>query len=206
MAICKAAVTLHGINEILLHNGQTADPRNKFAKDLKAVSGKRKKTDADHDQMAKIEWTAGLYIGTINGRTTTTVPAHVLESVMIAGAKKSKRGPSCKSGVFIDQDADLDFRGKPSGDMTSQEFEDALHKLYKDGFHHLTTGVKVGTSRVMRTRPKFSNWSARFDLEYDDEVLTLGDLKDIAADAGRLVGVGDWRPKFGRFLAEVEAL
>jgi len=30
-------------------------------------------------------------------------------------------------------------------------------------------------------------------------VLTLGDVKDILEDAGRLVGVGDWRPKFGRF-------
>ena len=97
MAICKASLTLRGRNQILLHNGQTADPRNRYAKDMKAISSKRKKVDADFDQMARIEWFAGLYVGDYqkdgNTYATTTIPAHVIEGTIIGGAKKSKNSP-----------------------------------------------------------------------------------------------------------------
>ncbi len=46
---------------MLQHNGQTADPLNEFAKELKKVSGKRNKTDEYHALMGEIEWRAGLY-------------------------------------------------------------------------------------------------------------------------------------------------
>jgi hypothetical protein len=31
-------------------------------------------------------------------------------------------------------------------------------------------------------------------------------VEEIAVDAGRLVGLGDWRPKHGRFTADVKAV
>jgi hypothetical protein len=31
----------------------------------------------------------------------------------------------------------------------------------------------------------------------------MRDVEEIAIDAGKLVGIGDWRPKHGRFDAEV---
>jgi hypothetical protein len=43
MTIYKAKVTLVGKGKILLHNGQTADPRNYFAKQMRQISAKRKK-------------------------------------------------------------------------------------------------------------------------------------------------------------------
>jgi hypothetical protein len=42
------SLTIVGTAPLLMHNGQTADPLNKYAKMLKSVSGKRKKTEADH--------------------------------------------------------------------------------------------------------------------------------------------------------------
>ena len=204
MAINKATVTLTGKNDILLHNGQTADPRNTYAKQMKQISSKRKKTDADLDQLARVEWFAGLYIGKqADGSATTVIPAHVLESCFVAGAKKSKRGVQAKSGLFVDSQAVLDFEGKPEGNLTAEALQESLDALYEGGEHHLTVGVKVSTSKVMRTRPKFSNWSATCVIEYDDAVLTFADVKDVIEDAGNLVGVGDWRPKFGRFEAVV---
>lgn len=210
MAIRKAHVRLQGKNNILLHNGQTADPRNHYAKQMKAISSKRKKTDADLDQLAKVEWFAGLYLGKVTKDgtkyATTTIPSHVLESCFVAGAKKSKRGVQAKSGLFVDSQAVLEFEGKPEGDLSEEQLQQALDDLYESGDHSLCVGVKVGQSKVMRTRPCFSDWSAEVDVEYDDAVMTFGDVKDIIEDAGRLVGVGDWRPKYGRFEATVEEI
>ena len=203
MAIQKLSVTINGTTDLICHNGQTADPRNSFAKQLKAISGKRKKTDADFDQMAKIEWFAGLYVGRTSddaeGTARLTLPSHVVESALVGGAKKSKRGVQAKSGLFVSNDAVLSFPGAPAAALAKEELQAWLDELFEKGDNTLTVGVKVGMAKVMRTRPRFSRWTSTFVCEFDDAVLTLGDVKDILEDAGRLVGVGDWRPKFGRF-------
>jgi hypothetical protein len=41
--------------------------------------------------------------------------------------------------------------------------------------------------------------------QYDPDVLNMRDVEEMAMDAGKLVGMGDWRPKHGRFDAEVVA-
>ena len=178
----------------MCHNGQTADPRNPYAKAMKAISGKRKKTDADYDEMARIEWLAGLY----RSGNRLVIPDYVLESMVIAGAKKSKRGPLAKSGVFITEHAELTFDNAPN-EIT----DDTLDAMFASGSFTHSVGVRVGMSRVMRTRPIFRRWRAQFAAVYDPDVLNRSDLEEILNDGGRLVGIGDWRPKHGRFTAEV---
>lgn len=183
-----------GVSPLLCHNGQTADPRNTYAKAMKAVSSKRKKTDADYDEMARLEWLAGLY--RIDG--DLVIPDYVIESTMIGGAKKSKRGPQAKCGLFFTEHASLQFAGKP--DVINDE---TLAEMFASGDFTHTIGVKVGMAKVMRTRPMFRNWSINAIAQYDPDVLNLRDVEEIASDAGKLVGLGDWRPKHGRFDAEV---
>ena len=190
-------IRLQGVSPLLCHNGQTADPRNIYSKAIKAISGKRKKTDSDYDEMARLEWLAGLY----RFRDGLVIPDYVLESVFINGAKKSKRGPQAKCGLFFTDHAALDFEGKP------EEINDeSLSELFNSGDYTHTVGVRVGMSKVMRTRPIFRSWSCKAPVQYDPDVLNERDLQEIAVDAGRLVGIGDWRPKHGRFTAEVETV
>ena len=187
-------IRLQGVSPLLCHNGQTADPRNTYAKAMKAVSSKRKKTDADYDELARLEWLAGLY----RSADDLVIPDYVVESVMIAGAKKSKRGPQAKCGLFFTQHAALQFDGKPAA------INDAsLTEMFESGDFTHTIGVRVGMAKVMRTRPVFRNWSCTAIAQYDPDVLNLRDIEEIAADAGKLVGLGDWRPKHGRFEAQV---
>ena len=40
-----------GVSPLLMHNSQTVDPTNKFARALKEISGKRKKVDADYENL-----------------------------------------------------------------------------------------------------------------------------------------------------------
>jgi hypothetical protein len=187
-------IHMQGVSPLLCHNGQTADPRNTYAKAMKAVSSKRKKTDADFDELARLEWLAGIY----RSADDLVIPDYVIESAMIAGAKKSKRGPQAKCGLFFTEHALLEFDGKPDAIN-----DDTLAGMFESGDFTHTIGVRVGMAKVMRTRPIFRNWSCIAMAQYDPDVLNLRDIEEIAADAGKLVGIGDWRPKHGRFFAEV---
>jgi hypothetical protein len=122
----------------------------------------------------------------------------VIESTMIGGAKKSKRGPQAKCGLFFTEHASLQFEGKP--EVIDDE---TLAIMFAGGKFMHTVGVKVGMAKVMRTRPMFRHWSLNATAQYDPDVLNLRDVEEIASDAGKLVGLGDWRPKHGRFETEV---
>lgn len=190
MTFPTVSFQIAGVSPLLCHNGQTADPRNTYAKAMKAVSAKRKKTDADLDELARLEWLAGLY----RSGGDLVIPDYVLESVFINGAKKSRRSPLAKSGLFFSDHASLEFDGKPIAID-----DESLALMFQSGEFTHTIGVRVGNAKVMRTRPIFRNWSLTALAQYDPDVLNLRDLEDIAEDAGRLVGIGDWRPKHGRF-------
>jgi hypothetical protein len=189
-------IKISGESPLLCHNGQTADPRNTYSKAIKAVSSKRKKTDADFDEMARLEWLAGLY----RFRDNLVIPDYVLESVFINGAKKSKRGPQAKCGLFFTEHAPLEFNGKPE-----QITDASLAEMFEAGDHTHSIAVKVGMAKVIRTRPIFRHWSLTATAQFDPDVLNHRDIAEIADDAGKLVGIGDWRPKHGRFSAEVVA-
>jgi hypothetical protein len=195
MAIQSLTLKLTG-NSIIPHSGQTADPRNSFAKAMKLISGKRKKTDSDLDELARLEFLAGLYLE--DGQIV--LPSYVLEASLIAGAKKSKRGVQAKTALFIERSSVLEFDGKP--EVIN---EGTLSDLFEAGKHHLSVGVKVGMSKVIRTRPHLRNWSTTVDIDFEDEFVNRAEVIDFATDAGRQVGLCDWRPKHGRFGVEVVA-
>ena len=181
------AVNFHirGASPLLMHNGHLADPMNPFAKAMKAISAKRKKTDADYAELAKIEFLGGLYTDE-NGQPV--IPGEVLEATIVAGAKTSKKGKVAKSAIIVDGNFPLDYAGPKSRDA-----------LFDDANHRHVVGVRVGQARVMRTRPKFNRWSLRFQVNYLPDVLDAGEVGDFVTIAGRVCGLGDGRPRFGRF-------
>jgi hypothetical protein len=185
MGLQKLKVTIRGVSPFLSHNGQTADPLNAFSKQLKAVTSKRKKTDEDYAEMSRIEWHAGLYV---NADGYVVLPATLMESCLVEGAKKSKLGKAFKSAVFIDADSLMKIG------TTKKAAE-----LWEDARYRDVRGVRVGTSRVMRTRPIFHNWEADVEIMFDDEQVNQADVEQALNDAGSKCGVGDFRPRFGRF-------
>ena len=50
-----------------------------------------------------------------------------------------------------------------------------------------------------------SGWVLEFGLEYDSSIVNEKALLKSMVDAGTLIGLGDHRPKFGRFLSEKTA-
>jgi hypothetical protein len=70
--------------------------------------------------------------------------------------------------------------------------------------------VRVQRAGVMRARPRFEHWGTTIILGYDEVLLTQPDIiREIANDAGRRFGVGDYRPQtkgwFGKFTVTDEA-
>ncbi|MCI0556503.1 MAG: hypothetical protein L0287_36640 [Anaerolineae bacterium] len=169
---------------MLMKNGQTADPLNKFAKASKEVSGKRKKTDADYLELQRIDFLGALYMNQ-NG---PCIPGRVLEAAIIAGAKKSKNGPAAKAGIYCDGNFDLDYEGPREPDQLFQD----------DNFRDVQP-VKVGQAKVMRCRPKFNEWGFTAKINYDDSLCNEKQVIGWAQDAGIQCGIGDYRPRHGRF-------
>jgi hypothetical protein len=59
--------------------------------------------------------------------------------------------------------------------------------------------VVIQRSRVVRSRPKFNKWELEFQILCIDERVTPAIIKQILVDAGKFHGIGDYRPRFGRF-------
>ena len=56
--------------------------------------------------------------------------------------------------------------------------------------------------RIMRYRPRFDEWELDFRLIVNDEQIPTEVIKEILDHAGNHEGIGDYRPKYGRFKVE----
>jgi len=183
-------ITLTGTAPLLMHNSRLSNPLDPATKALKKVTGKRNKTDDDHEQIARLEFAGGLYLDPDVG---PYIPGENIARCLVDGAKLTKMGVKVTRGVFISTDVNPLAYDGPRDEQ----------KLWDAGWRHMAS-VKIGTSRTMRCRPWFPEWKVQADGILDPSVLELEDLTGIADNAGSLIGLGDWRPRFGRFTATVE--
>lgn len=62
-------------------------------------------------------------------------------------------------------------------------------------------GAVIQRSRIVRWRPRFNEWKLNFSIVIlDDENISVPTLKEILEKAGASKGIGDYRPRFGRFM------
>ena len=61
--------------------------------------------------------------------------------------------------------------------------------------------VVIGSASVIKWRPRFNKWKLQFVIDIlDDTNISVNILKDILEKAGNTKGIGDYRPRFGRFM------
>jgi hypothetical protein len=177
---------LKSVCPMLVHNGQLADPMNGFAKALKVITGKRSKTDADYEEMARIEFLGGLYMG--EPEDGPVIPPANIRGMLIRAARKRKEGKLAEAGIFILDNSPLIYEGPRDADS-----------LWEDESFRDRQIVVVGRNRVARTRPIFNEWAANVKVTYDDDVLNEAQLDEWFQIAGSIIGQGDYRPQYGRF-------
>lgn len=174
-----------------MHNERLADPTSQWAKALKVISKKRAKSDDDIAALKHAEWMGGLYV---NDKGAPAIPVDWLLACALAGGKRFKIGQLIKAGVFAVKDMfELDFDFKKKTDLDA---------LYADGRFVDYRGVVVSRARVMRCRPHFPGWSLEAALAFDPTTIDKSQLLQALETAGNLVGIGDYRPRFGRFTIE----
>jgi hypothetical protein len=189
----KFRLTIQGDgNGLLVHNARLSDPLDPAAKALKKLSGKRNKTEEDHLQLSRVEFEGGLYFDDVVG---PYIPDQNIFRALVDGAKLTKMGVKVTRGLFLTTQVNpLAYNGPRD-----------VEGLWAAGNVHKAS-VKVGTQRVVRTRPWFREWGVEVEGFLDPSVMELAELQAVADNAGRFIGMGDWRPRFGRFNASVESI
>lgn len=179
-----------GGTALIMHNERLADPLDEHSRKLAAISGKRKKSEADHLTMAHIEFIGGLYT---NGNGPC-LPAWNILRCLQDGGRRHKRGEDVLRGVFLPTEhTDVEYDGPRDPE-----------KLWKDGGFSLRKGVGISKRKVMRTRPFFVEWGIRLPIEVDPVIFDKHVIETIWREAGVYCGIGDLRPVYGRFAGTVE--
>lgn len=168
------AVTVEGSADFLFHrwNAEAVDEKAKSAKNSKA-----KKTDDVESYVYRTD------------RGELAIPGEYLRGAIIHAAKfrQDPRSPR-KSAMDLFKAAIVVTTPLASLGVAEWDYLDKRR-------------VMVQRAGINRTRPAMrSGWKAQFDLmvllpEYVDR----NALRETIESAGRLIGIGDFRPTFGRF-------
>lgn len=186
-------ITLTGSAPLLMHNVQLADPLSAASRELARLTSKRKKTIDDHIEVSRAEFLGSLYTDPDVG---PYIPGEWVMASLVAGAKLNRLGTTVTRGVIIT--TDVNPLSYANGNIRDPE---AMWD--SEQFTHRAS-VRVTTSRVIRTRARFMDWSTQAEGVLDESQLDLSQLGQCAENAGLFCGIGTWRPRFGRYTAKVE--
>jgi len=196
MAIQQAKIKITGINYLLQNNPQTVDPFNKFTK-LKSIITKKRtgKTEDDLIELGNIETESKIYFDEQLG---VYVPTRWLtEAICTAAFGVIKVGKDkMRGGIFsIEEKAKLFYK-----DM--DKVKTITDVVMNPTFRHRAI-LPQQAIRVAKDFPIYKNWSFETVIEFDDTVVDFNGLKQVVERTAKYVGFGDFRPTFGRAIAEV---
>lgn len=179
-----------GGSALVMHNERLADPLDEIVRQIAQISKKRSKTEADHLEIARLEFLGGLYL---DAHGEPCQPAWNVLRCLQEGAKRHKRGLDVLRGIYpIGDTATLQYEGPRNPDV-----------MWKEGGHSLRKSVGVQRARTMRTRPIFTDWQLELPVEVDMNTWDLDSLSQMWREAGIYAGLGEMRPVYGRFAASI---
>lgn len=188
----RIILKIDGVTGLVQHNERLADEDDDYTRQIKAITSKRSnKTDADREEIARLEWYGGLYHDREIG---VYVPSWNLIRCFERAAAMTRNGANVIRALSAVTDKlPLQYEGPRE-----------LAKLYALPEFRLRKMVGVGKNRVMRVRPIFRRWGLEFEAEFLEDVLNIEVLERIVEQAGRSEGLGDARKLgYGRFLVEL---
>lgn len=200
MAFGEIEFKITGVSQHVQHNGRSANPMDYYAKLMKAITAKKKKTDEDHEELLRLKWRSGLYT---NADGKVIIPQRVIEGAYVEAARKSKQGKDVQAAMWSPAGKDdwlLDFPGKNR----------SIDELMADPEHFLVSRVGMNGKTVMACRPCFPTWSLTYRVRYYPNIFNARDIVEFTETLGDLIGLSDDRAiRGGRFeiteWSEVEA-
>ena len=186
-------VELKGISPLITHSCRGVNPLDPLTIELKRLTAKRKKTEEDLRAVSDLEWELSIYW---DDQVGLYIPAENIEATVREGAKNAKRGKHVERGFnCLDMMNPLDI----GENLTKEEMKSDFR--FRD-----VRAMRVQTSRVMRTRGRFSMWRCKFRASYDESILDLADIVNALDYAGKNVGLCDSRPRYGKFVSTITEL
>ena len=185
----KASFHIQGLCPTIMNNGRKANPMDEFSKARKKITDKKPPrgnlSDEDFEELCRLDFMGALYV---DESAHPCWPADNVEAMILAAAKKCKKGPEVKVGIMVDGNSPLIYDGPKDAD-----------ELWKDKRFVFDRMVRQSKAMVLRVRPIFSQWELRFNVLFDSSIVNPGNLAEWIEIAGARIGLSDWRPKYGRF-------
>lgn len=189
-----------GIRPLIMHNADMIDPDNRTVLAIGQLTRSLKKLKKDdvegkedlRRKIERLEWEGSMYWQSDG----VFMPGKNIMAAIVAGARKIKAGKQAEQAIVPIEDIPIDTKVSTKN----------LDKLYENKDFSLRQAVRIPPktgSRIMKVRPKITDWSLTFKIEYDEKTLPTNDLLESMNEAGSLIGLCDWRPIFGRFIVEV---
>lgn len=179
-------VSIEGVAPLMQHRFPVPD-----FEDL-GKGGRRVTGEQDYSQ----EWKEYLYVtpeGDIYQPAThiDSAMAKAASGYKIQGARGKTYKDLFKGNVFTSPETILHNVKAPEILDT-----DTSKQLYLD-----VRPVVVQRARVIRVRPCFApGWGLDFEITVIDDQIPVNVVNEVLTLAGRTVGIGDFRPRFGRFM------
>jgi hypothetical protein len=182
---------LTGTSPLLLNNPQTVDTLSEASVGIRELTSKRKRSEAEDIELRRQKFMAGLYL-TPDG--APYIPAYNIQRAAQEAGRLSKQGKIWERGVWLGDDKCL---LNYSGPKTAEGlWNDRRFVDNRDG--------KVGSgARIVVTRPIFPEWSCDVTFHFEPEIANPADILIHLVQAGRMIGVGTYRARFGRFTVSV---
>lgn len=197
MAMRTANLRIKGVSPLLQNNPQTVDRFNKFAKRMSQINAKKtRRTDDDYLELRDIEIESKVYFDSEMG---VYVPATwVAEAIATSAFKVAKISRADIRGAMftVEDKIKLTYRD-------SSKVKTVADVVGNEAFRQMLT-LPQGQVRVVKAFPIFHDWSFETSLEFDDKIIDPDSLTRITEHTAKYGGFGDFRPKFGRAVAEVE--
>lgn len=190
----KLHITLNGTTPLIMHSPKCVNPLHPIAKQMKALTSKKKKTEADLEMISDLEWEAGVYW---DDNVGLVIPNECLAATFLEGAKLNKNGSAFQKYVqVVDSLVPLDIGEK-------QDYQ----KLKVDPRFRDVRSVVVMRARVIRTRPRFNTWRCEFDIMFDESKIDTEVITLAIENAGNYVGLCEMRKLgYGRYAASINEI
>jgi hypothetical protein len=179
---------------LMVSNPQMANPLNSLVREVKELTGKRKRSEADELEIQRLKWKGALYWGEDIG---PYVPSVVLWRSIHEAAKVTREGRLIERGLMMTAlRMPIQYKGPRD--------PEAMYKDKKGRFVDIRDANASGR-RIMAVRAVFPEWSCATIFELDENQMSVKDFTRLAEFAGERIGIGTYRRMFGRFKPTVTA-
>ena len=188
----RILLQITGVSGLVMHNPRLIDPTDPYVKQIAEITSKgSKQTDAEREEVARLEWFGGIYHDSEAG---VYVPTWNIVKCLNRGAVQTKEGAKVLRAISVVTDRVSVVYDGPR----------ELPDLYARVEYRFRKEVGIGQKKVMRMRPIFRKWRVEFEAEIDPDGMNPADLLRVATTAGRAEGLLDARKLgYGRFTVEM---